>query len=169
MVGHELRAGGAIQTQIEQIDVFQCSGQRFHALPSEHCPHRLDRAGDGNRDSFAAPCKGVLDSDQCRLHVPGVLGSLHQQIIHTALDQTQGLGLEVADQFLEGDSAGHGDGLGRGPHRAGDPYLSAGRGEAFPRFSGQLGRAKVDLVRLGGQPVLSQDQGRCAEGVGPSE
>ncbi len=46
MVGHELRSGGAIQTDGNHAGMLYRTVERVDRLPGQHCAHRFDRGRD---------------------------------------------------------------------------------------------------------------------------
>ncbi len=170
MVGHELRPGGAVQADGNDVGVGQADPQRFGVLPRQHGAHGLDGAADHHRHTAAGGQAEFLiqplDGQQRRLDVARVLAGFDQQQVGAAQHQAAGLHVEDLAQLGERNSAGDGDGLGGGAHRtrheARPPRLGKGVG-GLPR---QRRRLLVQLQRPLRQAVFGQHQRRGAEAVG---
>jgi hypothetical protein len=99
------------------------------------------------------------------LHVPRVLLGLEDKEIHPAGEEAGGLLVKGGPDPVEGDPAGHRDGLGGGTERAGGE-ARAGRSRELGRsLAGELGGNTVELARPLGQPILGEDDRGPAEGV----
>ena len=166
VVRHQVRAGRAVQTHVQEVGVEQGGGERLGVLAAEHGAGGLDGGRDGDRDLPTRLGKGPLDADQAGLDVARVLGGLQEQVVGAAGHQAQGLDAEILDQPLEGDATRDGDGFGRGPHGAADEAGLLRRRVAGAGAAGDRGREAVELVGLVRKAVLAQHQGRAAEGVG---
>ena len=121
---------------------------------------------DGDGDMGIQFGLGLVDADETGFEVEGILGGFEEEEVDAAGNQAGGLFLVGGGQLVEGDAAGDGDGFGGGADGAGDE-AGAFRGIVVGGgFAGQLGGGVVDLVGLGGQVVLGEDDGGSAEGVG---
>ncbi len=166
VIGHQRRAGGAVEPDVEQIGVQQRDGERFGVLAREHRAGRFDGRRDGDGQAPAGLGEGRLDADQPGLDVARVLAGLEQQVVGTAGHQPERLGAEVVDQSLEGHAAGDRDRLGGRAHRAGDEAQSPGTIVFRARFAGERRGEPVELESVRLETVLGEHQRRAAEGVG---
>jgi hypothetical protein len=166
VVAHQLRAGRAVEPDVEQVVVGERDDERLGVLASEHRPGELDGHRDGHRDAPSELGESVFDAEQPGLQVAGVLRGLEQQVVGAAGHQAEGLDAEVVAQALEGDAAGDRDRLRRRPHRAADEAQAAGRVVARAGLAGELGGALVELEGARGEVVFGEHQRRRAEGVG---
>src|SRR6185369_2766839 len=80
VIGHQLRAGGAVEADVEQVGVEERDGERFGVLAAEHGAGGLDGGGDGDGDLPAGVGEGAVDADQGRFDVAGVLRGLDEQV-----------------------------------------------------------------------------------------
>ena len=62
VVGHELRAGGAVEPDREEVDVLERGIERLDVLAGEHRAHGLDGAADHDRELDARP-RAIARSD----------------------------------------------------------------------------------------------------------
>jgi hypothetical protein len=76
VVGHQVRAGGAVQADVEQVGVGERDGERLGVLAGEHGAGGLDGRRDRHRQPPAGGVEGALDAEQRRLDVAGVLAGL---------------------------------------------------------------------------------------------
>ena len=63
MIGHEAGAGGAVEADGEQVNVFEGCVERLDALPGQHCAHGFDGAADHNGQVRAKFFLRLLESD----------------------------------------------------------------------------------------------------------
>ncbi len=91
VVGHELRAGGAVQADGQQVRMRHRHPECVDGLPGEHGPHRLDGSRNHDRNRVADVAPSLLDAQQPGLDVARVLAGLDQQKVHATLDQRHGL------------------------------------------------------------------------------
>ena len=73
VVGHELRSGGAVQPDGEQVGGRNRRIESVGRLAGQHRPHRFDGAGDHRRDAHAILFGESFDGQQRRLDVACVL------------------------------------------------------------------------------------------------
>ena len=71
---------------------------------------------DTTRTAYPGVVKRLLDRDQSRFGVAGVLTGLDKEKVHPALEEAADLLAEGPHQLREGDAAGDRDRLGRGAH-----------------------------------------------------
>ena len=64
MIGHVFGAGRAIEPDSQRLDMLKRHGQGLSVLAGEHGPHRLDRAGDDDRQPESELPQGVSHADQ---------------------------------------------------------------------------------------------------------
>ena len=69
-------------------------------------------------------------------------------------------------QFIEGDPAGNGKGLGGRTHRTDDPTRFLRGGESLRFSTSDLAPKDVDFLSFFSELVLVEDQGSGSEGVG---
>ena len=145
-------------------------GQRgiegFNVLTGQQGAHGLDGALHRHRHFPPQFGECPVYAFQPCLDVEGVLAGLQQQQVDAAFDESGGLDVIIAGQFLEGDAAGDRDGLGGGAHGAGDEPGFVGGGRRIRRPPGQRGGLAVEALGLVGQAVLGQHHRRGAEGIG---
>ena len=165
-VGHELRARGAVEAQVQQIGVQEGDRQGLGVLPRQHGAGGLDGHRHRHGQAPSGLTKGLFDSQQACLDVPGVLTGLEQQVVGTAGHEPQSLDAIVLDELLEGHTTGHRDGLGRGPHGAADEAWPGRHRKGPTGFPSQLRRQSIEIVGPLGQVVLGQHQGCPPETVG---
>ena len=112
VVGHEFRAGGAVEADRQRLDVRDGGIERLDVLPPQHGAHGLD----GYRDHYGHLTSGLLHgaagTHDRGLEIQRVLCRFDEQQVDTALQQPQGLLAEGLDYFVERDAAGDGDRLG---------------------------------------------------------
>ena len=167
MVGHKLRAGGAVETDPQQFAVGKRRVQRLRVLPGQQRAHGLDGALHGNRHVAVQLGLRAVNTLQPGLDVDGVLAGFEQQHVGAALNQPGGLLVIIGGEFVKGQTTGHRDGSGSGPHRAGDesgPVGFTGRhvGGDLP---GDCGALSVDAPGVFGQVVLAEHQGSRAKRI----
>ena len=166
MVGHEVRAGRAVQSHPDEPAIGERGIKGLDILPRQQRTHRLDRARDRDRNLNTGPRDRALDSDQPGLAVERVLHGLQQQQVDAAFDQSLGLLLVGVRELVEGDAAGDGNGLGRRPHRARHETRPLRRGGGVGGGARDRAGQAIHFARVLGEPILGQhDRGR-AEGVG---
>ena len=87
VVGHEGRAGAAIEAYRSQIGMLQTREDRFRALPGKGCSHSL--YGDRNHNGYipAVDLRHLPDRQQTGLYIQHVLGGLEQQDIGSPLQE----------------------------------------------------------------------------------
>ncbi len=120
VVGHELRACGAVQADGEEAQVLEGGVERFNPLAGQHGPHRLDgRAHHQGKIRPQLPL-GLLDADGGGLDVQSVLSRFQEQRIDSALDEGLGLDVVRVGHLIERNTTRDGDGLGARPHGSGD-------------------------------------------------
>ena len=166
MIGHKLRAGGAVETDPQQVPVRQRSVECLGILPRQQGPHRLHCALNGHWNLPPQLGKGPVDAIKPGLDVDRVLRSLQQQDVDASLHQPCGLFLVRDGQFVKCHAAGHRYGLGGRPHRPRNKTgLLRGR-SGIAQFAGDTGRRQVDPSRLVRQLILGQHNGGRSESVG---
>ena len=166
MVGHELRPGGAVQSQRNQIEVVERSPQSLDALSRQHGAHGLDSDGDHKRDIHPELARQALHGQSAGFYVARVLTGFQQQQVHTTIDQRARL-LEIGLLELgEGDAAGDRDGLRGRTHGTRDKAGLCGGRELVRGPPGQLGGNAIDRVGLLLQLVFRQNNRGAAKGVG---
>ena len=165
VVGHELRTGGAVQPDREQIHVPERRHQSVGRLSGQHGSHRLNGRRDHDRQAVAELVERLSDADERGLDVARVLAGLKQQQVAAAFGQRLGLFAEGVNQFVERDPPGNRDGLGRRPHRAGHETRLPRRGALLGRPPRQLCGGHIDLANLIFQIVFSQDDRHSSERV----
>ena len=153
VVGHEFRAGRAVEADRGHLRVLDRRVERVDGLSGEHRPHRFDRRGDHERDAQAGLQEGLADRDDPRLHVARVLRRFEEEQVGAALQQPDRLRPVGGDQLVEGDAAGDGDGLRRRPHRPRDEPRA---GELRRRFAGDPCGRLVEFDRAVLQAVLGE-------------
>src|SRR6266481_3241790 len=141
VIGHEFRAGSAVHAEGERLGEAQRSPHGFDGLSGEHGAHGLDGDGDDEGNGCADFAGKFLDGQQSGFDVVGFA------------------------ELLEGDTAGDGDGLGGGAHGAGDKARLGGRGEFVGGLASEFGGAAVEEMRVGGEPVLGENNGGTAKAV----
>src|SRR5208282_453210 len=166
VVGHEFRAGGAVEPNGEQAGMGHGNPEGVGGLPGEHGAGGLDGAGDHEGNVAGEFAAGTLDAEQRGLDVAGVLAGLDEEYVCAAFDEPQGLHVKGLLQLFKGDVAGDADGAGGGAHRASDETGPAGLGGFVGGLAGELGGAAVQLARVGGEAVFAEDERRAAECVG---
>src|SRR6266851_4301764 len=159
VIGHEFRAGSAVHAEGERFGEAQRSPHGFDGLSGEHGAHGLE--GNGCAD-FAGM---FLDGQQSGFDVARVLTGFDEEEVDAALEQAFGLDVVGFAKLLEGDTAGDGDGLGGGAHGAGDKARLGGRGEFVGGLASEFGGAAVEEMRVGGEPVLGENNGGTAKAV----
>ena len=166
MVGHELRPGGAIKANPQEVAVGQGSVEGLDVLASQESAHGFHGTLDGNRNPAAQLGKGAVDALQSGLDVQRVLTGFQQQEIRAAFDETGGLIVVRSGQIVEGDPTGNGDGLGGGTHGAGDEAGLVGCTCAVGSLTGDGGGGPVNWAGFVGEIVFSENDGSSAKGVG---
>src|SRR5216683_5088933 len=165
VVGHEFRAGGAVHAEGERLGEAQRSPHGFDGLSGEHGAHGLDGDGDDEGNGCADFAGEFLDGQQSGFDVAGVLTGFDEEDVDAALEQAFGLDVVGFAKLLEGDTAGDGDGLGGGAHGTGDKARLGGRGEFVGGLASEFGGAAVEEMRVGGEPVLGENNGGTAKAV----
>ena len=166
MVGHELGARGAVETDREEIEVLQRGVERVHALPGEHGAHGLDGAAHHERKLATGFRHGAPDADGGRLDVERVLAGLEHQRVHAALDERAGLTVVRVQHLVEGHAARDGDGAGAGAHGAENESRALRSGAAVRGRAGQTRTRKRDLVAVFGQAIFGEHIRSTSEGIG---
>ena len=166
MVGHEVRTGGAIQPNPQEIVIGNCGIERLDILACEQRPHRLDGARDGDTGGNTGGRDRALDTDQASLAVDRVLHRLQQQQVGTTLDQPFRLLLIGVCKIIESNAAGDRNAFGRRTHRAGNKPRTLGSAEGVRLSARELRRDPVEFPRLSFESVLCQHHRRRAEAIG---
>ncbi len=160
VVSHELRAGGTVQADAGQAQVFFQMGEGgiecLYVLACQHGAGGLNGAGYHYRYPLTGLFKSQSDPFGCSLQVQGILGSLKQQQIHATSQQADGLISEGSNQLFKGYPAGYRNSAGGGTHGTG---YKAGFVQCAVAVTGPAchhGRGLVQLKHLVGQAILSQ-------------
>ena len=140
--------------------------KRVGGLSGQHGAAQFDRSRDHGRDRPADLPAQAVDGQQRGLHAAGVVAGLHQQHVRSALDQAGGLLVVRLDQLRKRDPADYRDGLGGGPHRAGDKARPRGRRKLRGRLPRQPRRRHVQFVRTILLPVFAHGNPAAVERVG---
>ena len=99
-LAHVLRPGGAIQADHIDIQPFQDRQRGADIRTQQHAPGGIQRHLRLNGQINAALGKRLVNTSDGGAHFQNVLRGLHQQHIHTALDQAQGLLAKNVCQFI---------------------------------------------------------------------
>ena len=89
MVRHQVRASGAVESDIEEIPVQQGDREGFGVLPGQHGAVDLDRDRDGEGHFPAELLKSAVDPLQSRLDVSRVLACLEEQVVGAAVQESE--------------------------------------------------------------------------------
>ena len=163
VVGHEVRAGGAVEADGEKIALGDRDVHRLDRLSGEHRAHGLDRHRQHDRDDAPGGRTALRDAEERRLDVQGVLLRLEEEDVDAALEETARLLGVGSAHLIEGHPPGDGDGLRARPHRARDEARVVGRLEARARLACEAGRRGVDLPDPALETVLGEDDTRSPE------
>lgn len=164
VLGHFLRAGGAVQAHERHVQRVDDRGRRRDVGTDEQRAGRLDRdlhENGGIRAHLGAGDLGAVDGG---LDLERVLAGLDQQAVHAAFNQATALFGQARLERVIVDIAQRGQ-LGARPDGA-DHVAVPPVGKTFRRFARQMGGGAVDLTRAVGQPELTQRDGRAAKAVG---
>src|SRR4051812_30149343 len=166
VIGHELRTGGAVEAEVQEVEVLERDRQRLDGLAREHRPHRLDRPANGDGKLLLARQRSLhaLDPEQRRLDVARVLRGLDEEVVDAAVVQPARLRFVGGDELFEGDASGDRDRLGGRAHRSGDETRLFGEPGRF--LPGEHRGNPVDLDRPILEPIFGEHDGRTAEGIG---
>ena len=166
VVGHQVRTGGAVHADAQQVVILDGSVERVDGLAAQHGSGPLD--GDarhhGNLDSEIA--LQLFHCHQARLEAAGVEAGFDQQIVGPALHQTFGLQIVVGAKLGESRGAGDVEIFVGGAERSGDEARLGGGGILVCHLARQLCGGEVELVRAVFQFVVGEGDPRAAEGVG---
>src|SRR5215472_6617285 len=163
MIGHELRAGGAVESDGEEVEVLQGGIERIHPLPGQHGPHGLDGAADHERQRAPGLRESPLHADGRRLHVERVLAGLEEQRVDPALDQGSALAIVRVQDLIEGDAARDRDGSGPGSHRAQDEMGPIRSRVAVGCLASDAGGGQGYFVAAIGKPIFCKHIRRTAK------
>ena len=167
VVGHEFRAGGAVEADREQVGMQNRGAEGVRGLPRQHGSHGLDGARDHRRNRLTQFAPQTLDGQQCGFDIARVLAGFDQQDIRPALDQRARLLVKIRDQLREGHAAGDGDGLGGGADGAGDEAWTWEVVEnSSAAWRARRAAARFSSWALIREPVFVQHERRAAESVG---
>ncbi len=166
MLGHLLRAGGAIESDQRHVQRIDHGGSGGDVGADQQRAGGLDRDLDEDRRILACFGPRRLGGVDRRLDLQRVLAGLDQDGVHAARDQPLRLDDQPGFQRVVTDMA-EARQLGARPHRADDEAFASVARKLLDRLARQLGRDLADLEGAVGQVVeLAQRDRRAAEGVG---
>ncbi len=165
MVGHELRTGGAVQTNRKQIAVCDRSIERIRGLAREHGADRLNRSGNDDGNVASRFAHQPLHAEHRGFDVASVEARLDQHEIDTAIEQRACLIVEVRLELGKGNPAGDADRFCGRPDRARHEARAPGPRISISSRARQFRRAPVQRVCFRLDVVFSQDYRRAAESV----
>ena len=165
VIGHELRAGGAVQPDPEEVAVGEGGVEGLHVLTAEDRPHRLDGGLDGDGEIDAGCLPRLVDTFQSRLHVQRVLRRLDEKEVGAALGERGSQRPVGIDELVPRRSTGDGEALRGGPHRAGDPARLLVRCKVVGGPARDFGGCPSDLLRLRHEVVVGEHHRHGAERV----
>jgi hypothetical protein len=165
VLGHLLRAGGAVQADDRHIQRADDGRRRADVGADQHGPGRLDRHLDHQRQLAAGLAHRAPRAIDRGLGLERILAGLAQDYVGAAGDQAGRLHRERVLERAVGNVAERGQ-AGAGPDRPDHEAPPAVAREARDRLVSQLGAALVDLERPLRQLELAERDRRAAEGVG---
>jgi hypothetical protein len=164
VLGHLLRAGGAVQADQRHVQRVDHGGGRRDVRPHQQRAGGLH--GDLHEDGGVAAGFRAGDTRPVdgRLDLQRVLAGLYQEGIDVAVHQAAALFGQARLQRVVTDVAERGQ-LGARPHPAQHPAVAA-IGKFVRRLARQVGGGAVDLARAVRQAELAQRDRGTAERVG---
>ncbi len=166
MIRHQVRAGGAVESDGQKIGMRHGSVEGVDRLAGEHRSPALDGAGNHQRNTGAEFPFEPLHGDQTRLQVAGVKAGFKQQQVRAAFEQTIGLHIVAVAQLAEADVGAQRERLSGGAHRARHEARLRCGGKFVSRLAGQLRGERAQFVRLLSDPEFRQHDRRALETVG---
>ena len=165
VLGHLLRAGGAVQADDRHVERADDGRGRADVGADQHGAGGLDRDLDHERQLAAGLAHRAPGAVDRGLGLERVLAGLAQDHVGAAGDQPGRLHGERVLERAIGDVAERGQ-AGAGPDRADHEARAAVARDLGDRLAGQLGAAAVDLERPIRELELAERDRRAAEGVG---
>ena len=165
VLGHLLRAGGAVQADDRHVERADDGRRRADVGADQHGAGGLDGDLDHERQLAAGFAhRAARAVDRC-LGLERILAGLAQDHVGAAGDQASGLHRERILERAVGNVAERGQ-AGAGPDRTDHEARPAVVREAGDRLVSQLRAALIDLERPLRQLELAERDWRTAEGVG---
>ena len=166
VVGHEIGAGGAVEPDRQLLGMLDRGQKGVRRLAAEHSSRGLDGSRHHHRPPHPGVGKRLLDRNQRRLGVAGVLAGFDKEQVHPALEEAADLLAEGPHELCKGDAAGDRDCLCGRADRAGCEARPGRGGGIGRRFGRELRGQPVERPRFVREPVLGKYQRCAAKGVG---
>ena len=166
MIGHQIRTGGAIHSDCQQVVIGDGSVQRIDGLAAEHGAVALDGDGSNHRNRQTQFAAKLLHGQQSGFQASGIETGFDQQEIDAAFDQRLGLVVVILPQFLKGDGLCDIQVFGGGADGTGDESRLGGGGKFVGAFAGEFRGGVVQLVGPVLQLKFRQHNRGSAKSVG---
>ena len=165
VVGHEIGTGGAVEPYRQLFSMVDGGQKGIRGLAAKHRSRGLDGSRHHHRAAHPGIGKRLLNRDQHRLGVAGVLAGFYEEQVHATLEKAADLLAKGPYKLRKGDAAGDRDRLGGRADGAGCEARSGRGGGLGRRFNRELCGQPVEGSGLICEPVLGEHQRGTAEGV----